>query len=205
MRQPENLQGLRFGRLTVIGLNGSRRGSSGRLETLCVCDCGKEHVTTAGNLKSGSVQSCGCLQRENGDRSRTHGLSATSLYHIWQGMNQRCHNPQAKDFPRYGGRGIAVCAEWRNSFEVFAIAVGPRPTVSHSLDRFPDNNGNYEPGNVRWATQDQQMSNTRTNRNITANGVTDTLAGWARRSGIGYTTIQARLDAGWTPERAVNQ
>ena len=92
--------------------------------------------------------------------SRTHGLSKHPLYHAWRIMRRRCENPTVKDYPRYGGRGIAVCAEWRDvtAFITWIEAnIGPRP-ASRTLDRI-DNDGHYEPGNVRWATAKEQSAN----------------------------------------------
>ena len=88
-----------------------------------------------------------------------HGMSKDSTYQIWAGMLQRCHNPKNRAYPRYGGRGVKVCKSWRKSFSVFLGTVGPRPSPKHSLDRFPDRNGDYKPGNVRWATPVQQGRN----------------------------------------------
>ncbi len=79
----------------------------------------------------------------------------------WENIKQRCYNPHNPVFRHYGGRGIVICDQWRDSFKVFFADVGPRPSARHSIDRFPDNNGNYEPGNVRWATQKDQLRNSR--------------------------------------------
>lgn len=84
------------------------------------------------------------------------------LYSTWRGMIRRCHDPRTSAFDGYGGRGIRVCDRWRHSFETFLSDVGPRPSPKHSIDRFPDNDGNYEPGNVRWATPKEQSNNRRT-------------------------------------------
>src|SRR5262245_33615736 len=93
-------------------------------------------------------------------------MSLQALKQIWRGMIRRCENPNDSRYEDYGARGISVCARWRDSFEAFAEDMGPRPSPDHSIDRYPNNNGNYEPGNCRWATQKQQARNMRTNRRL---------------------------------------
>lgn len=132
----------------------------------------------------------------------THGLSSTSEYGIWSGMRKRCENPKCPAFKRYGGRGIVVCERWRASFADFLADMGPRPSPKHSLDRI-DVNGNYEPGNVRWATAATQARNTRRNHTLTVGDETLCLSEWGERFGIQPGLIQARIDMGWTTERAV--
>jgi hypothetical protein len=134
-------------------------------------------------------------------RSR-HGMWNTSTYHIWQGIKQRCYDLACAGYTSYGGRGITVCDAWRNSFIKFLADVGPRPGPSYQLDRI-DNNGNYEPGNVRWATPSEQQNNTRNNRHITLGRRTQTLVQWSRELKIPETTIAARLNRGWTVEEAL--
>jgi hypothetical protein len=126
------------------------------------------------------------------------------LYHIWQTMKARCLNPKAHAYERYGGRGITVCESWRISFERFVLDVGPRPSLRHTIDRFPDNDGNYEPGNVRWATREEQSDNSnRFRRMITANGKTQKLERWAAETGLAKSTIFNRLERGWSDQMAV--
>lgn len=123
-------------------------------------------------------------------------------YGIWNGMLNRCYNPNDRKYPIYGGRGITVCDEWFASFEAFYRDVGPRPSKEYSLDRIRSNEG-YNTSNVRWATIHEQNNNKRTNRRITAFGQTKTLAEWAMFTGINRRTIAKRLDAGRTPEEAL--
>lgn len=130
------------------------------------CDCGNEHVAQAGGVRFGSVQSCGCLHKE---RATTHGMSRTNEYKIWSKIITRCTNEKAKDFPRYGGRGINVCDRWR-AFENFFADLGQRPSPAHSVDRHPNNDGNYEPDNCRWATPKEQARNRRGNHLVCLNG-----------------------------------
>ncbi len=124
-------------------------------------------------------------------------------YDVWSAIVQRCTNPKNPSWPRYGGRGIAVCEEWRLSFDAFFAAVGPRPSPKHSIER-QDNNRGYEPGNVKWATLLEQARNKRTNRYLTAFGKTQTLSEWAREIGVGIATLISRIDiAKWPIELAL--
>lgn len=118
----------------------------------------------------------------------------------WRNMLTRCGDPKNCNYHRYGARGITVCSRWQ-SFDLFLADVGPRPSPTHSLDRI-DNNGNYEPGNVRWATRRVQLNNTRRNRYVTISGETRSLTEWARHYGVRPTTADARLRGGCPPEEA---
>jgi len=158
-----DLTGQRFGRLVAIKAIEKRNGNCSIIWR-CLCDCGNEHFAASCCLRSGHCKSCGCLQKEqgaqNGRKSRTtHGMRKTPIYEIWKAMNQRCKNPKNKDFKNYGGRGITVCDRW-HSFESFYADVGD-PPEGMSIDRWPDNDGNYELANFRWASPKQQANNRR--------------------------------------------
>ncbi len=158
----KNLRGVRSGRLTII-VPSHRRGSNGGLVWWCECDCGEFCLVSSGLLFV-NTNSCGCLQRDLvGSRSLKHGHAkiASKEYKAWDSMKQRCYNPNSPKYYLYGGRGIKVCDRWLNSFENFLADVGLAPTSQHSIDRFPDNDGNYEPGNVRWGTDYEQRHNQR--------------------------------------------
>ena len=135
----------------------------------------------------------------------TLGLTRSATHYAWTNMIQRCTNSKRPDFKFYGGRGIKVCPQWRNSFSAFLADVGERPTSDYSLDRFPNQDGNYEPGNVRWATKDQQMQNTRATRLLSFGGKTMGLTAWARYLGLARGSIQVRLANGWSIQRALTE
>lgn len=126
-----------------------------------------------------------------------HGCVNTPEYRVWQNMLNRCRNPSHPEYPNYGGRGITVCERWRNSFENFLADVGVRPSRAYELDRYPSNDGNYEPGNCRWATRQEQCRNTRSNRVITHNDESMCLVAWSERTGLSVAAIRGRLRRGW--------
>lgn len=130
-------------------------------------------------------------------------MLALPEYHAWVAMKQRCYDKNCRPYRNYGARGITVCAKWHN-FWAFLSDVGLRPSPKHSIDRI-NNEGNYEPGNVRWATQSQQLANTRRTRLLTFNGETLPLAHWAKRLGMSQGTLHGRIvKRGWPVEKALS-
>lgn len=117
-------------------------------------------------------------------------------------MKTRCYNVRSSAYPLYGGRGIVMCDQWRESFEAFYADMGDRPSTLHTIDR-RDNDGPYNRGNCHWSTPKQQANNTRTNRRLTLNGVTRTLTEWADTIGIKRTTLKERLRRGWSVHLAL--
>lgn len=192
--------GERFGRLTLIELEGISKNHKPMF--LCHCDCGNEVVVDLYALRTGHTRSCGCYNKERLREANTvHGGSlGDRLHNIWGHMLHRCNN---KNMANYGGRGISVCREWAESFEVFrdwALANGYRDDLT--IDRI-DNDGNYCPENCRWATMRTQANNTRRNHNLTAFGETKTVTEWSRVYGVKYNTILNRLYKGWSVEAAI--
>ena len=134
-------------------------------------------------------------------RPITHGMSRTPEYKAWFNMKDRCFNPNTKGYPNWGGRGITVCDRWLD-FENFLADMGTKPSPKHSLDRI-DNDGDYCPDNCRWSTKAEQENNKRTNRLITIDDVTLTIAQWEKKMGFSKNVIWERLKSGWSEYKAV--
>lgn len=197
----QDLTGQRFSRLIVV----SRAENSKHNYAMwnCICDCGAKVITVGTSLRKGNTKSCGCFSKDQiATLRRTHGMSQATEYRVWRGMITRCTNPNVKCYANYGKRGIVVCERWKSSFENFLADMGERPTPKHTLDRI-NNDGNYEPGNVRWAERKEQNRNQRSNIVITHNGITAILSEWAVITGIDYQTLHTRIWDGWSHERAI--
>jgi hypothetical protein len=186
--------GEKFGKLTVISsadpIPNKWGGNLYRVNAQC--DCGRGIVVLESSLKSGNTKSCGCVflsYSRSGKAARTHGMRKTSTYGIWAGMVQRCKNPNLPSFDAYGGRGILLCDRWRK-FENFLADMGERPP-GKTLDRI-DNDGNYEPGNCRWATDAQQRANKRDSKLVMLDGEI-------------MTTAEALRKIGWSPTRVLDR
>lgn len=193
----KDLTGLVFGQLTVKHFAGVN--SDGKRVYLCYCACGCQAVVRGVELTRTSkpLRSCGCLQRQ---KATTHGLSKTVEYRLWRGMWSRCTNKKMQAYKNYGGRGITVCEQWR-TFSPFLADMGVRPLAT-SIER-RDNDKGYTPDNCYWATAKEQGRNKRTNRRLTLDGRTQTLAAWAEQLGIKTSTLGMRLATGWSTRRAL--
>jgi hypothetical protein len=166
----KDLTGQTFGRLRVVGRGADCVSPKGKHVTRfeCVCDCGNAVLVAAGKLLRGRTKSCGCFRSDNARiQETTHGEASTSIYNTWKHAKSRCCNPGNRYYEGYGGRGITMYEPWLSSYQSFASWIrdnlGPRPSPDHSLDRI-DNDGNYEPGNLRWATDVQQQRNRRSTK-----------------------------------------
>ncbi len=184
--------GFKSGQLTVIWRSTKRTCNNARM-WVCRCGCEKfTHVPTD-RLSGKTTRSCGCSTGLLISKKLTrHGKYGSPEYRVWAGMLTRCRNPKDPTYQRYGLRGISVCERWLK-FENFVQDMGERPSDIHSIDRI-DNNGNYEPGNCRWATKREQGSNKRNNRLIEINGVSKTLSQWVRITGRDRGNLIARLN-----------
>lgn len=191
--------GDKFGRWTAIA-NPVKVGRIYRVA--CRCNCGTVRDVIPADLCCKRSTNCGCLRREKvGARNKKHGKTYTREYVVWCGMLARCRNPNHKGYDRYGGRGISVCQRWQNSFKAFMDDMGMPPTPRHTIDR-KDNDGDYEPGNCRWATNAENCANTRSNHKITFRGETLCITHWAKRIGISTEALRERLLRGWSVELA---
>lgn len=193
-----NLIGVRFGELVVVSRAEDRKRNR---YWNCVCDCGRPSVVAGVSLTRGRTKTCG-----HGVNAPKHGHAFTGKhtneYKTWLAIKQRCFNKNHIAFCHYGGRGITMCQEWKDSFPAFFRDVGPKPSSNHSIDRI-DNSKNYEPGNCKWATRSEQMNNTRAVKLVTIDGETKTVTEWCDILGLSKTMVRNRIHIGWTPEKAL--
>ena len=195
-----DLTGKRFGFLVVLSRAGTHRTKSHRLALWrCRCDCGQEVIAWARRLRNGKRKACGV----NGHHWRlTKGTSLRLIhpgeYRSWRGMFERCEVARdAKSLRNYKSRGIKVCARWK-TFAAFFEDMGPRPTSKHSIDRYPDNNGDYKPDNCRWATAKEQTRNMRHNIFVEYQGEKMLLIDVAERVGLNGGVVYGRIKNGWS-------
>lgn len=192
----------RFGRLITI----KRVIPPGESKNkwLCRCDCGNECLVRTSDLRSGRTQSCGCLKTElDHMRNRSHGMSCTSLHKRWRSIKDRCFNPKNKSYKNYGGRGITMCSEWKNSFESFrdwALSNGYKESLT--IER-RNVNGDYEPSNCLWIPLKEQAKNRRSSHLLTFNGETHNIREWSKILGIPENRIRYRIQNGYTTEKAL--
>lgn len=205
------LDGKTFGYLTVIGEgNAASPSPSGKRErtVLVRCLCNTIKTVNANNLARGAIKSCGCMRAALVSENRAqHGQARAGNrspeFEAWSSLIARCTNPNKRNYHRYGGRGITVCERWSSSFENFYNDMGPRPSPDHSIDRFPNNDGNYEPGNCRWATREENARNKSNLHLLTHAGRTLCTAEWTEITGIPANTIRQRKALGWSDEEAL--
>lgn len=170
------------------------------------CECGNSREVFGGSLKRGTIKSCKkCIVMKAPTHGETVGYKPSTEYMAFMSMKSRCYNPSAANFKRYGGRGVSVCEEWlqEDGFDKFLQHLGRKPADKDSVDRWPNRNGNYEPGNVRWATSEEQSGNRDCNRFVTFQGETLCATQMARKYGIQPATLISRLRSGYSPEKAI--
>lgn len=207
----KDLTGKRSGRLTALYDTGERTKSGRNVIWMCQCDCGNMFKLDSGGFGSGTIKSCGCWQKERMSKlNLKHGGKNDRLYCVWINMRRRCYDKRTECYKDYGGRGITVCDEWNNDYEVFkkwAMENGydkDAKLLQCTLDRI-DVNGNYCPENCRWITSKEQNNNRRSNRRISFQGETRTIRQWEELLGFRNGVIRKRLSAGWSVERTLTE
>lgn len=199
-----NMEGKRFGRLTVIEEE-KQSGSSHRY-CLCKCDCGTTKRIRADHLNSGKIISCGCHRKENGKllvekycHKGTHHLSKTKIYRLYYDIKRRCNDKKGKSYKNYGGRGIKMCVEWEKDFMAFYKYIKPIYSDGKEIDRI-DNNRGYEPGNVRFVTSSENKLNRR--NTLMVSGIP--LKTYCNKLKISYYAILSKIRRGASVQNAVN-
>ncbi len=187
-----DLTGSRIGLWTVLGI-ASRAPNLWK----CKCKCGTTRTVVASNLHSKASKSCGCATVAKNKSRAKHSPNDEPEWRVFKIMHRRCKDPKLIGYENYGGRGITVCRRWYN-FQTFLLDMGKKPTPSHSIDRI-NNDGNYEPGNCRWATKLEQVRNARSNVLVPFNGKTLCLSAWAELVGLPKSTIYQRIHRGAKP------
>lgn len=207
-----NLVGKRYGKLIVIEEAARTRSPCGStsINWKCHCDCGNDVVVSRGGLTSENSRSCGCYAIEVRKSNRKHGYAIRGKelpeYEIWKAMNKRCRNENDLSYRNYGGRGVAVCQRWIDSFESFLQDMGRRPSQDLSIERI-DNNGNYEPSNCKWGTRTEQNNNKRKSFIVSVDGVKTTVQQvwktYGKDSKVSFYTFRSRLYKRWSIEQAL--
>lgn len=194
MSKLKDITGHKFNRLTVVSR--AENSKNGKAMWLCKCDCGNTLIVWGSNLRNGHTKSCGCLQKEKTtNRNLVHGKACTNIHSTWKSMTQRCCNPNATSFKYYGARGISVCEEWKRDFQAFYDYVSQLPHFGeegYSIDRI-NNNGNYEPGNVKWSTRKEQSSNRRSCKYVYYEGEILTVAELSEKIGVSAKTLYSKI------------
>jgi hypothetical protein len=212
MQPPIDLTGQRFGKLVVIERLFERNGYLSAI-WVCKCDCGNTSRVLMHNLRSGKTKSCGCAMKafsesffenrgKGGLSRKTHGLTFSREYRIWNGIKTRCYNEKREKYASYGGRGIVMSEEWRESFETFYKDMGPRPSPEHTVER-RDNNAGYCKENCYWATREEQNRNKRSNRYYEYNGVRKIITDWCADWNVNCATVDYHLQQGMSFDEVV--
>ncbi|HEQ5040169.1 TPA: hypothetical protein VG511_000623 [Streptococcus pyogenes] len=195
----KELDGLRFGSLTVINRN-RNNSKGGNARWNCLCDCGNKTVVIGSKLRSGYTKSCGCARKNDNAK----GYSSTRLYRIWKGMMNRCYNHKNDNYKYYGGKGISICDEWLTfiNFRTWSLSNGYKESLT--IDRI-NPKGNYTPLNCRWVSMKMQQNNKTNNRYLSYLGQEYTIAEFSEKLNVTYWTVINQLKLGWSVERIVEE
>lgn len=193
----EEMIGRRFGRLVVRAF--SHRNRFSQAYYWCECDCGTGRCVNQGSLRNGHTQSCGCYREALLNKTK-----GNITYRSWRNMIKRCQASYQRSWARYGLRGITVCDQWLNSFDLFLKDMGPRPSLAHSIERI-DIDGDYEKSNCKWATPKEQARNRSNNTLLECNGETRCIAEWSELSGTPAGMISQRIQRGWSHQDAITK
>lgn len=194
----KDLIGEKFHKLTIIENKGIDK--DGHTNYLFRCDCGNETKVALTLVKNGHTKSCGCMKYES--KNIKHGKCSSRIYRIWSSMLTRCHNENSKSYKYYGEKGIKVCERWHN-FDNFYEDTKNNYSDELSLDRYPNNNGNYEPNNFRWATTTEQQINKNRTKLYNYNGELLCIPEISKKSGISKYTMYSRVAKGLPPEKTI--
>lgn len=193
-----DIVGQKFNKLMVLRYHS--RTKHGESKWVCLCDCGKESITTTAKLRSGHAKSCGCIRSEATKKSRTThghfvGNKKSPEFNCWWKIKERCFNENTKAYHRYGGRGITMCERWQENFLNFFEDMGTRPSPTHSIERNENDKG-YFPENCRWATPKEQSRNKRNNIHLEYDGRSMIISDWAKELGVTTSSIKWMLKNG---------
>jgi hypothetical protein len=205
MSKIKNIVGNKYSKLTVICDDGTREIKSRAVKWKCLCDCGNIVYAEKSRLENKKIRSCGCLRfglTTYTKHNHTKNKTKSTTYQTWLGMKQRCLNPNANGYKYYGLRGIKVCNEWQESFEIFLLDMGEKPK-GFSIDRI-DVNKSYNKENCRWADSKTQSINKRNVKKFEHDGLLLTIPEWAKKSGISYNKLRSRIYHNWSIERALS-
>lgn len=206
MPKIKDLTGTKFGRLLPLRTDG--KNIRQQYLWYCKCDCGTYVTVSSDSLVQGKTKSCGCFHQWSVENSHTtHGENRrgkmTPEYRAWSCMKSRCTNPNLKCYRNYGGRGIKMCKRWFNSFENFLSDMGRKPSDKHSLDRYPNINGDYKPSNCRWGTKKQQVEGRRNSIWVKFDGRNMILKDWATHLKINYPALLSLYHTGKSFDKIV--
>jgi hypothetical protein len=204
-----HLKGKTFGFWTVTSQWERRIGASGtrRIFWLCRCQCGKHKWVHSTALTRKTSRSCGCMKGYliSIDKKKSVRDINHPLYGLWNGIKQRCSNPNATSYETYGQLGGKMCDRWRKDFWAFVEDMGPRPSLNHSIDRYPDRHGEYSPDNCRWATSKQQAENRDDTFYVTVDSIYDSIPATCLRLGVSPHAFRLWLSRGIDPQRIADE